>query len=426
MMSGGLYRQSSAGGRRVGTWTPVWVFIILALSVLTTGCGEEFDPAWRVQGYRLLGIQAEPPTLQSGGRATLRAVDYVPDGVEPTYRWEWCPFETSAENRYRCPEFDFEELSGSDGAALRVAVQALDAGTDAGDVGTGDVSMDAGGTVDASQSDAGGTGGSDAGGGPFPPSGEDPFELGTGESVQFPYPGTEQQILAVCQAIQRAVARAGEGSPLSGRLPTTDCTRGYEIPIRLVVELEDREVVASKKIELSTGSDQINKNPRVQGLEIRPEKASDIPSLRDRLDWVVSADEPRGEQWVELPSGRRLELVAGVPFDLRATVDRDDIEMWRPPAPEGADEPEPMELEIWQFNWFTTIGDLKESDRLYDPDLNTLETATSSGLTVNRDQLDDCSSSEGSCRGRLWQIVRDGRLGLDWVEREFEILTTNQ
>jgi hypothetical protein len=455
-MIGGLDNtmQTSKTPRRA---RPIGLHVLLVMVVAlgSAGCGEDFEPAWRVNDYRLLALQASPPVLQQGESATLRAVDYNPDDRDVTYTWEWCPFQTSAQNEFKCPEFDPSDLTGSSERALRQTQSALhtDAGVAHSDAGPPDASArdatsnDTSGAADVRPADSSSADAAtdtfsdtqtteredaqDAGSqSPFPPSGEDPFALGTGREIQFSYPGSEAQILAVCQAIQRAVARAGQDSPLSGRLSTADCSRGYKISVRVVIDTGQRELVARKNIELSTGSDQINQNPQLGGIDIRPAKPADISRLRDSLDWVIPADTPRRQQWVEMPADEPLPLAADTSFDLRAVVDRNDIESWRPPAPEGSDRQElPPRLEIWQFKWYTTLGDLADSERLYDPDLNTLEEATRSGLTVHSDQLDgSCAASTqtDTCVGHIWQIVRDGRLGLDWVKRSVSIQNASQ
>ena len=80
---------------------------LLALSSLS--CGEAFPPYWRVEGLRVLGIQAEPVTLRQGEEATLSALIHTPDDTPLSYTWEWCPFTTSAQDQYKCP-FTRDEL----------------------------------------------------------------------------------------------------------------------------------------------------------------------------------------------------------------------------------------------------------------------------------------------------------------------------
>lgn len=372
--------------RKLGWWPGLLVLFLglPGLGGLISGCGEEFAPKWRVQEYRLLAIQADPVTLKPGETTTLRVLDWAPEGTELSYEWEWCPVKTSAQNSYRCPLGDLQGDNGGMSAA--------------------------------------------------PPADPSYFELGSGESVEIPYPASPEQVLELCQSIQEALAEAGEDSPIAGLLPTQDCERGYDISVRVsVTSGDEQKVVARKEMTLWTGSEEKNANPRQIAMQIRVRKPEDIAKAREQLDWVPKAGETSQDRWVDIPADEPLPVLLGIPFDTRALVEPDSVETWRPPVPKGSDmEESPPERETLVFDWLTTAGDIRDSQSIFREDLNDLKEAAESGW-VAMEAPDGCTlpgesgGVEGevggeACEVKVWSIVRDGRLGLDWAERTLRIV----
>ena len=89
-----------------------------------------------------------------------------------------------------------------------------------------------------------------------------------------------------------------------------------------------------------------------------------------------------------------------------------------------------------------TGGDLDDSRRIWAPGINTIEEAGTSVFNVPLSQdapndwdqdgvnnSDDAcpyiangDGSEDACTLSIWSVVRDGRLGVDWIERRVEIV----
>jgi hypothetical protein len=360
------------------------VSTLLALGILTTAtsCVREFDPYWKINKFRVLAIKSDPVTLRPGQVATISALVHAPEGVEVSYAWDWCPVQVQAQNDYACP------FSDEDVAAL------------------------------LSQA---------AEGGQAPPPGLDPslltFNLGTASTARLLNPFPAQAILGFCQAIRQQIADATEGSELAGLVPQLDCERGYDITVRLIVQAGGEQIISRKRFTLYTGAEQINENPRLTGIEIRPREQKDVARLAAKVDWI-DANASRDDQWYLLPEDEPTTIVAGIPLEVRTIVDPDSVEIWQPPAPRGSEEPLlEARSEVLTFRWFATSGTFNRTRLLYAEDQNTLEEASIARFSMSKDQLrDECPRTNGRCEVKLWNVTRDGRLGIDWIERTLVVV----
>ena len=364
-----------------------WLVGAVLLTVLLSGgCFESFEPYWSVDKYRILAIKSDPVMLEPGESARLSVLDAIPPDTSVDYSWTWCPVTTSAQDEYECP---VEELAG------RLA----ESGSGVGD-----------GTMAA----------------PGPELDPSLLDLGGGKTAEMLYPGNKEQILGFCERIQEAVAEAGQQSNLGNFLPTTDCRTGYNISVRLEATTDGGEThVAKKEFKLWTGSEQVNANPAIDGLQIRVSKTADIEKARSELAWVPSGDKERSEQWHTLPSKGVTPVLAGMTFDLRAKIDEASAQEYRPPPPKGADvEKVPEETEALGFRWFASQGDLEDAKRIYVPDTNKLSNARKSGLTLEPLGNVGCGpdNEKRSCLVEVWSVVRDGRLGLDYEGAKLQIV----
>lgn len=380
----------------------------VALAILA-GCGREFDPYYRANKFRLLAVKSSEPLLEPGETAELTALVYDPDrDGETTYKWEWCPFRTSASQEYECPVTE-EEL----------AEQLL--------------------------------------GDQVPPGFMLPledFELGTEPTASLPYPAPQPVIIEFCNALQEALDDAPE--ELASLIPVVDCSRGFEISVRLIVERNGSRIVAGKRIALAVPDVQPNENPDVVDIQIRPGENEDPAALRALgLDWIPNTSE-RDQLWYTLPADESTPLLSNVEWDFRSVVDPESVEIWSQPAPDGLDvEFLPPESEVIAFRWFVSGGALLEdSSPIYLEGANEL---LSAGDTIyTRTCEDDASSSDcdndgvpdssdncvafpnddqadfnadgigDACDHRVFSVIRDGRLGLDYISRDFHIVGDNR
>lgn len=377
-----------------------WIRPLFAVFVLfiLSGCGREFDPYYRANKFRVLAVKSSEPLLEPGETAELTALTYAPGGGETTYSWEWCPFRTAARDEYECP-LTREELVAqlTEGAGL-----------------PDDFEL---------------------------PLAE--FDLGNEPTAQLPYPAPQVFIIEFCNALQQQLDDAPD--EIAGLIPIVDCSRGFEITVRLIVENGDSRIVSGKRISLAVPGVQPNNNPDVTDIQIRAQEDEDPQVLRDAgIMWVP--EDP--EDWHTLSPDEPTELLSGYKFEVRSLVDPESVEIWQPPAPQGSDrEFLDPESEVIVYRWFVSAGALIEgSDGLFVEGRNELEEAGDTvyrrtcvpdapsndcdddGVTddddnciafANAAQLDDNDNGYGdACEHRIWSVVRDGRLGLDWVERD--------
>lgn len=374
---------------------------LFALLLAPLGCGREFEPYWRVNTLRVLAIQSDPVTLKQGETAELSAIVFAPPGEEVRYEWSWCPVRTTAQNRYECPitrENLGEWLSGAAPGAQGSAPG--DVGADAGDAGDEPPAIpQALANIE--------------------------FDLGNEPTArltnQFPAP----LLLASCEAVVARIASLPANSPLADLLPTVDCTRGFDVSVRLVVRSGSQEVISSKRMTLWTGSEQINRNPRVQSLQIRPESLDKARRHLDRMPWLPAVDATGEDLWHTISAGAPTPVVPEVPMKVRVLADPESVETWQPPAPKGSDreflDPEP---EVFTYRWFATLGEIEDSRRIYSEEFNTLESASETSLTLSAEDRRKCRAQQDpeACTVRLWAVVRDGRLGLAWGDGALKLV----
>jgi hypothetical protein len=378
---------------------------ILAVATLATGCAEDFDPFWKVNKFRILAVSSDPVTLSPGRSTELEVLAHHPSGESVEYRWEWCPFGTSAQQRYRCP-LDAAELE----QVLQEQVSQEQASQDEP---SGDELQE------------------------LPP---DWLDLGNGPKAYLRYPGSQDDVRRLCEGILQAATEASSNSELALQVPVMDCAHGLEISVRVTATVDGQEHVARKRVLLSTSPDMVaNHNPWVRELYMKVDRPAQAHELYDELDWIQGTTQSYP---VSLYSDYEpTPIFPNVSFEFQADVEPSSIETWTPPAPAGSDEQflEP-EREVLAFQWYGTAGAFSDSERLHIPGQTRLDSSSKANFSVryvegvedfdedgvgndedncaplyNPDQLDTNADGVGdACDIWVWAVVRDGRLGVDW------------
>lgn len=365
--------------RVVWSLTAVAVFSCLLLA----GCAPDFAPYWKIDKLRVMAIQADPVVARYLEPVTLSALVYAPQDEEIEYDWSWCPLRTDAQNNHECPinAEDLEEL--------------LAGGEDE------DVDF-----------------------------GEDPFDLGQESEATFVNPFEAEQVRAFCEAIQRQILEEVDDPELVEFLPGGDCSRGYEISLRLEVSTAEDSIVASKRFFLWGGNEEeVNENPEFTELQVRPQNTDGLERLRDEAGWQIPAGADADDRWVAIPEDADLRVVAGIPLDIRALVDPESVLTYTPAPPVGQpeEEPEPRE-EAFVYRYFATSGSLGDSSHLYAPGENELDEASISSIEFSASELEEnCPHVEqDGCGVYLWAVVRDARLGVDMMERRLLVQESDE
>lgn len=351
-----------------------YLFGLLALFLLSSslwGCAREFEPYWRIDKLRLMAIKADPVVAKQFEPVTLSALVYAPGDAEIRYSWSWCPIRISAQDDYQCPITDLERDDFED----------------------------------------------------FPLD----LDLGTEPTATFLNPFSDEEVRQFCEAVANLILEEIDDPELAAFLPSFNCEEGYEISIRLQVETDDDSLIASKRLILWGGAEEYNENPEMLDFQIRPQEAEDLQALRDRAGWEVPADADHDDQWISLPAEEEepLALLTEIPFEIRALVDPESVQTFTVPPRSGEEEQESQERqEALVFRYFTTLGTFGGSRRLFAPDFHEQEEAAITSLSISEEQLaQSCQEPvDGGCLLRLWSVVRDGGLGVDWIERSLLVL----
>ncbi|MDH5671490.1 MAG: hypothetical protein OEZ06_05025 [Myxococcales bacterium] len=76
-----------------------------ALAMLTWACEDPgFESRVTLSGYRVIGIEADPPEAAPDDIVTLRVHDYQDNGEAVDYRFSLCLVDPGPDARYRCPD----------------------------------------------------------------------------------------------------------------------------------------------------------------------------------------------------------------------------------------------------------------------------------------------------------------------------------
>lgn len=363
---------------------------LLLLPALLVGCAAEMlESQSTLSKLRVLAVRAEPPELAPGETVQLdalvvdprhdRCLDAVAGGSgapadclspevvgPPTLHWELCLFDEGANNLYRCATIPGlpPELSRRD--------------------------------------------------------------LGTGATASIAYAA----IVPAPSFIEQACASlASADAPEFVEIPS--CRRGLPVTVRLTAiaagaDLAGRTTdefcldqpadceIAKKSLTLLL-PDRVaerNHNPRIEGLfnggtELRPGVAS-VPVCGDG----VGAEQDGAEQ-------HDPELVPVVAAVTVGEGSGTSAEMFSPAPTQVDAAPDPRREEL-DISWFATFGDLREAT-YWGEGKTTDDEITFNEIAFKKFMKDADISTLPTGPIRLFAVLRDGRGGVDFEERDLSI-----
>lgn len=90
----------------------------ISLLLLPSACDEEFASRTRLQGYRVVGVEASPPEATPEDTVLLTAHDYY-DGTDSLrYEWSACLYGTVELGRFRCADSTLEFSLGNEPSVM--------------------------------------------------------------------------------------------------------------------------------------------------------------------------------------------------------------------------------------------------------------------------------------------------------------------
>lgn len=80
-----------------------WPSWLMASCAILAACEDTgLPPAWRLSGYRVMAVEAQPPEVSPDGYVTLTAYDLDTEARDITYTWSVCLYSLGAHADFRC------------------------------------------------------------------------------------------------------------------------------------------------------------------------------------------------------------------------------------------------------------------------------------------------------------------------------------
>jgi len=308
--------------------------VLTLLMVSSLGCADEFDSYFEVQGLRLLAVRADAPALRPGETSSLSAFVTEPGA---SYQWTWCPLPSGPANSYQCAVTE---------ADLQAAADAV--------FGPGAIDIPA-------------------------------FDLGSDPIAAMTYSVPPELFASICEILLSNDLPEGVDAP--------KCETGFDIQIRVVVELDGESVIAVRDLTMLYADDQpANANPILGGL--------------------TATNRDTGET-VELGTDASAVLATDTLYDLTLLIDPDSSELY-PEIPVGGSEPV-MTREELTATWFR--------EKAEGGDLDKGHTGFIDG-SVDFEILlaNEWTTPSDTGETRLFVVLRDNRGGVDYLSRTVELV----
>jgi hypothetical protein len=320
---------------------------------------DDFPEYNELEGFRVLAVQAEPPTIAFGEDTTLSALVFVEDGDagDVDYEWSWCPARLPSAVGGEC---------------------AIDEALVAG-LGLGEVS----------------------------------FDLGQEPTATFTHAVPEDVLGALCNSdadasgdLDAGVDDAAHDGEDDGQGFLLDCSQGVPISVQLVARRGDATITTIKELRLLRAGDPRNENPRIDGLShaLVPEGTAE-----DDVEDVVREDDATA-----VADDGDSELKLGEWYRMFADVPDDAAEMFTRP-PRGFETEGQDKLENLAISWFVSAGSTERERTAF-----TDGTSEFSDLFGNTWKLPK-SGDRDPGPAQIFLIIRDERGGIGWLQRTVEL-----
>ncbi len=89
----------------------LWTLFLVLLGMACSACGDDFDPASRVENLRVLAVQADKPFAKPGEDVTLRALYHDPEGRTLSWAFGTCAGYESTTALACAQTLDFDSLT---------------------------------------------------------------------------------------------------------------------------------------------------------------------------------------------------------------------------------------------------------------------------------------------------------------------------
>ncbi len=309
---------------------------LAALGLALGGCATDFDSYEEILTPRVLAVGAEPSTLIPGATTTLST--FVTEPASATYQWSWCPFVGGSSEGYPC-------LVPQD--ALQTAIDDL--------LGAGTVTVP-------------------------------DYDLGTGATATLTHVIPPLVLQAFCDLLQ--------GGMLPDPVDFPDCSRAFEIDVRVEVVQQGVTIEARRELDLLYDvDDPINTTPTILGLT----------AIHDVTGAVIVLDPAAPTQ-----------LTRNTTYQLVADVSEADSETYEKVPLQGG--PAETVRESVRISWFYQGGDLdRRATGFIDDGSPFADALENEWRTPTIEERSDDTA-------RLFLVIRDDRGGTSWIERTVELL----
>lgn len=342
----------------------LFLCIAVAATVLTSACNELPPERFTfLDRLRVLGVRAEPLTLDPEVEGTLSVLAFDPGGVRTDETtWSWCPYKTLSRDLYACPVDRPGYIELLRQSAQRFELELEDEFFE----------------------------------------GIPPFDLGAGTSVTWQHTYDEESLTGLC--FLTLFATLDVDRSLQDHFHDFPCEVGFELDAVAEVRAASGETLRARKSVFWGPS------------------AIDAPMRNPEL---VSFERRVRDEWVEEPAGE-LVVEAAQPVKWRLRVSLDSLDPYLQDFDAENPDVEFRGEGVFAL-WYTTLDGFDEEFTPFffdpeDPDVIIAENTFSLEGEDGERALDEACPDEAEvCRFQLAVVIQDEQAGITWRIRTIEV-----